>query len=191
MKIATQKRVSIIYGFMLGSFDTRACNPFVSSSGIEFEGKNSKDVISQFLNSPEAQDLWSEDKSFTFLIVQYDKGEILESFSSKTGTSETTRPIYFNQTILADHDETLELIKKNRKGYKNMERLWEEAALERTRCARANKKEQIKVKRENDIFLLAKIMRASDFKKLLKEAKTLKESWPKELKLDIIDNSCN
>ena len=47
------------------------------------------------------------------------------------------------------------------------------------------KADQIAIKKENDIFLLANIMKKNgkDFKKILKAASTLEATLPEELKL--------
>lgn len=194
--ITTQKKVRLTPASFTGYSDN-----------MSIEGNSIKEVINTLMNDLQYQDWYSTSGPSTqFGIFEYEVGEVpvgshnwayirdeerindLKAFQTRAfGSSpivpETTK-IYFNQKVVMLDDEIQKLITGHR-GYKNMVRLWKEVEKARNATAVQMKADQIAIKKENDIFLLANIMKKNgrDFKKILKAASTLEATLPEELKL--------
>lgn len=105
---------------------------------------------------------------------------ILSSNEFNSTSSVKSRPVYFNKKLVEDPKNPGQLLDPNdlikrHKGYKNMVRLWKEVEKERQRSVIKAREANIRIKKENDIILLASIMkRNKDFKKMIKEASSIK-----------------
>jgi hypothetical protein len=161
------------------------------SSSLNIQGSSVKNVIDSLLLEIENQNTYAElGPSVTFALAEYEVGEIpCSTYSWMPGEPSISsfKPVYFNQKFVEDPKnpgqllDPNELIKKH-KGYKNMVRLWKEVEKEAQRKVIESQKENIRIKKENDILLLASIIkRNKDFKKMLKDASNLKT--PEDLQL--------
>jgi hypothetical protein len=196
--INTQKKVRLV-----------PSKGYYFNNDISIEGDSVKEVINKLLSEIEYQDWYSTNESMSFGIIEYEVGEVptgshswssirdkerdldLKAYNKILGSSieiPKTVKIYFNQKILLVSDEIKNLITKH-KGYKNMVRLWKEVEKSRNAASIKLKADQIAIKKENDIFLLASMMKRMDkkeFKKTLKDASLLEANLPAELKLTML-----
>lgn len=108
---------------------------------------------------------------------------IAESVYSKI---DKTMSIYFNQKILMEVEQVDMLIKKHR-GYKNAMKLVDQLQKQKKRHDEENSVNQERIKKENEIFMLAKMMSNNkDFKKMLREASVLQRNISPDMKLTMI-----
>ena len=122
--------------------------------------------------------------------------DALQSALRYAGESEVKIPeftnIYFNQKVLLKNEEVQELLKRHR-GYRNMQRLWKEVEKRKNadivkvlRNQELRRLEQEKIRKENDIFMLANMMkRHRDFKKMLRSADEMSKTMKDELNLNM------
>lgn len=192
VKIDTQKKVRLV--------------PFNASFRKSWfiEGTSVKEVLDLLMSEPVYLNNYIEEyPNCVFKIYEYELGKLpygctawdclssnyevaedLAVLGNTSGLFETL--VYFNQKILLDVVKVDELIKKH-KGYKNAMNLVNDIHKQRKFKENETRLEQIRIRKENDIFTLAKMMKVNkDFKKMLKEASKLESKLAPEVKLEMV-----
>lgn len=177
------------------------------------EGKNVKEVINALMTDPthlnnfveaypnchfkiyeyEVGKLPYNSSRWDLIQLEKEKEEDIKAFDRASPgiydtymKSEKMMPVYFNQKVIVEFEQVDELIKKHR-GYKNYMKLVDTVLKQRKRNDETQAKQQERIRKENDIFVLARMMKNNkDFKKMLKEASNLEKGLVPDMKLTMV-----